>query len=92
MKPNFSYIKRVINHFHKQFITLRKIYIKLTSFIITQGPTSSGKSVKLISSLVIGCSIVSLYAHKEICFPFPLVPYFWSPHILCPKLESCTLI
>ena len=29
-----------------------------------------------ICSFVIGCSIVSLYAHKEICFPLPLVPYF----------------
>ena len=35
-----------------------------------------GKLLKVISSFVIGCSIVSSYAHNAICFPLPLVPYF----------------
>ena len=66
--------------------------VAFLSFNIIHGPIASGKSVNSIVSFVIGCSIVSLYAHNEICFPLPLVPYFWSPKILCPKFESCTRI
>ena len=73
---SFLVYKKVINYFHKQFITFYKIYIILKPFIITHGPIGSGISVKVMLSLVIGCSIVSLYAHKEICFPLPRVPYF----------------
>lgn len=55
------------------------------SFKIHHVPIGSGKSSNVISSFVIGCLKLSWYAHKAICFPCPLVPYFWSPKMLCPK-------
>ena len=70
-----------------EFLTFNYISsIIFCSFLnIHHVPMGSGKSLNSMLSFVIGCSIVNLYAHKAICFPFPLVPYFWSPNILCPK-------
>ena len=53
---------------------------------IFQEPMCSGSNSNDIISFVIGCGNSNLYAHNEICFPLPLVPYFWSPHMLCPYI------
>ena len=52
------------------------IYGRSIADKIFQLPSIFGTEVKLISSLVIGCFIVNLYAQRVICFPCPLPPYF----------------